>query len=150
MRASSEAGRRKPYRAPKLEFQGPVEELTQGNNAGQTDSMSGSAVSSSRDLKEHFAPVDGEEMLKKIAALPISSWTYVEAGKPTRHIGPMAQDFAASFGVGASDRYIGSVDAIGVALAAIQALTAGLEERDQLIAGLRADVDRLKEGRRTG
>ena len=112
--------------------------------------MHGSRIVSSADLKEHFGPVDGEEMLKKIAALPISSWTYLEAGKPTRHIGPMAQDFAASFGVGASDRYIGTVDAIGVALAAIQALAAGLEERDQLIAGLRADVEQLKEGRRTG
>ena len=41
-----------------------------------------------------------------------------------RHVGPMAQDFYAAFGVGEDDRDITSIDEDGVALAAIQALHA--------------------------
>ena len=37
-------------------------------------------------------------------------------------IGPVAQDFYAAFGVGHGERHIATVDADGVALAAIQAL----------------------------
>jgi hypothetical protein len=39
-----------------------------------------------------------------------------------RHIGPMAQDFAAAFGFGDTDRKISFIDANGVATVAIQAL----------------------------
>jgi hypothetical protein len=143
-----ELRKQKPYRTPTLESHGPVDELTKGVSGAATDGLIGSQVISDRDLKEHFAPVDGREVLRKLAVLPISTWTYLEAGQRARHIGPVAQDFAASFGVGASDRYIGTVDAIGVAFAAIQALAAGLEERDRLIAALRADLDQLTAGRR--
>jgi hypothetical protein len=37
-------------------------------------------------------------------------------------MGPMAQDFHAAFGLGEDPRYIGTLDADGVALAAIQGL----------------------------
>ncbi len=37
-----------------------------------------------------------------------------------RHVGPMAQDFHAAFGLGDSDKSIGMQDIEGVALAAIQ------------------------------
>ncbi len=54
--------------------------------------------------------------------LPISKWSYKVEDGSVRHIGPMAQDFAAAFGLGSDDRSIGTVDADGVALAAMQAL----------------------------
>lgn len=44
------------------------------------------------------------------------------------HIGPMAQDFNAAFQLGESDRAITTVDADGVALAAIQGLNQKLEQ----------------------
>ena len=45
-----------------------------------------------------------------------------------KHLGPVAQDFQAAFGLGTDDKSIGTVDADGVALAAIQALNRKLEE----------------------
>jgi trimeric autotransporter adhesin len=44
-----------------------------------------------------------------------------------RHLGPMAQDFKAAFGLGETDTGITSVDADGVALAAIQGLNQKVE-----------------------
>jgi len=48
----------------------------------------------------------------------------------------MAQDFHAAFGVGETDTHITTVDADGVALAAIQGLHARLRERDAVIDAL--------------
>jgi hypothetical protein len=78
---------------------------------------------SDRNLKFGFETIDSQQVLDQVAALPISKWSYI-SGKDghARHIGPMAQDFAAAFGVGDSERYIFQVDADGVSLAAIQAL----------------------------
>ena len=39
-----------------------------------------------------------------------------------RHLGPVAQDFYRAFRLGGDDRHISTIDAEGVALAAIQAL----------------------------
>jgi hypothetical protein len=60
-------------------------------------------------------------VLAKLAALPITTWAYTNAPS-VRHLGPVAQDFAAAFGLGDNDKHIATVDADGVALAAIQGL----------------------------
>ncbi len=73
-------------------------------------------------------------MLDQLRDLPIERWHY--KGDAAPHIGPMAQDFAAAFRVGDDDRVIYTVDAQGVALAAIQALAAEVAE-------LRSQVARL-------
>ena len=80
------------------------------------------SVPSDRYIKEHFAPVDPQGILARVAALPIESWNYKGQDPRVRHIGPMAQDFAAAFAVGHDDRHIHVIDASGVALAAIQGL----------------------------
>lgn len=100
---------------------------------------------SDRNIKEHFATVDEQEILAKVVALPIETWNYKEQNPAIRHIGPMAQDFAAAFGVGESDRHINMGDASGVTLAAIQALYKMLLEKDAQITSLRADLDDLKQ-----
>ena len=46
-----------------------------------------------------------------------------------RHIGPVAQDFHEAFNVGADDKHISTIDADGVALAAVQGLNQKLEEK---------------------
>ena len=61
-------------------------------------------------------------MLERLAALPISTWNYKSESSDVRHLGPMAQDFAAAFGLGNDDRVINMVDANGVVMVAIQAL----------------------------
>lgn len=77
---------------------------------------------SDRNLKDGFQAVDVASVLARVAALPIATWHYTSEGADLRHIGPTAQDFHAAFGVGYNDTSIATVDADGVALAAIQAL----------------------------
>lgn len=50
----------------------------------------------------------------------------------------MAQDFYAAFGMGEDEQYIGTVDADGVALAAIQGLYQVVQEKDARISALQA------------
>ncbi len=71
----------------------------------------------------HQIAVDDAAVLRKVAALPVSEWSYTSE-RGVRHVGPMAQDFYAAFGVGEDDRHITSIDEDGVALAAIKALHA--------------------------
>lgn len=76
---------------------------------------------SSRTLKRDFVPVDADSVLTRVLALPISTWQY-RASNEGAHMGPVAEDFHAAFGLGDSGRSISTVDADGVALAAIQGL----------------------------
>jgi len=91
---------------------------------------------SDRSLKANFASIDGKEILAKVAALPMSTWNYKSQDASIRHIGPVAQDFAAAFKFGADDKHISTIDADGVALAAIQGLNDILKEKDVRISTL--------------
>jgi hypothetical protein len=102
-------------------------------------------TTSDRNLKEKFAPIDNQEILQRVASLPISRWNFKTDGQ-TRHIGPMAQDFYAAFNVGTDDKHIATVDEDGVALAAIQGLNEKLKEKDARIEALEkrlADLEQL-------
>jgi len=100
---------------------------------------SGTWVSfSDRNLKEHFAPVDGVDILNTLAGIPIQTWNYTTQEAAIRHMGPMAQDFYAAFGLGEGDTTIGVVDADGVALAAIQGLYTLVQAQQAEIAALKA------------
>lgn len=98
---------------------------------------------SDRDLKEGFRPVDGEQMLEKVAVLPIREWRYKGAATGI-HIGPTAQDFHAAFGLGDTDRAIATVDADGVALAAIQGLYRIVKEQQARIKEQEARIEEVE------
>ncbi len=100
---------------------------------------------SDRNVKEEVAEVDVHAILKGIASLPITTWKYKDQDETIRHIGPMAQDFAATFNVGESDRFIEVVDANGVALAAIQALYQVMQHKESQINELQTQVHQLKQ-----
>lgn len=91
-------------------------------------------TASDRNLKVNLAAVDGRDVLERLASIPIETWSYKAQDPPVRHIGPMAQDFHKAFGLGADDRSIDSMDADGVALAAIQGLYEVVKEKDAQIA----------------
>ncbi|WP_170125469.1 tail fiber domain-containing protein [Jannaschia seohaensis] len=98
--------------------------------------------SSDKNRKTAIEPVDADSILAKVSTLPVAEWTYIhDAEEGTRHIGPMAQDFHAAFGVGADETGISSLDGTGVALAAIQALVTRIESLKASDAALRADLD---------
>jgi hypothetical protein len=99
---------------------------------------------SDRSAKANFRGVDGLEVLQKVARLPITNWNYKTDPASVRHIGPMAQDFKAAFGLnGEDDTHINSLDAQGVALAAIQGLYRLVQEKDARIQGLEAQNQAL-------
>ena len=75
---------------------------------------------------------------------PIQSWNYKTQDPSIRHIGPMAQDFRAAFNMGEDERHISSVDADGVALAAIQGLHEVVKEKDAELAELRSRLEALE------
>ena len=103
-----------------------------------------SSVSSDRAKKANLAVVDAREVLAKVASLQITTWNYISQGPTVRHIGPMAQDFHATFGVGDDPTHINVVDAIGVALAAIQGLHQIVQEQDARLAALEARLAALE------
>jgi hypothetical protein len=82
--------------------------------------------SSDRALKERIVSVNPRSVLEKVATLPISTW--VMKGYDQLHMGPMAQDFRKTFGLGRDDKTIQVTDAQGVALAAIQGLNEKLSD----------------------
>lgn len=79
---------------------------------------------SSRTLKENFRSVDGEDVLKRLKAVPITTWNMIGADKSVRHLGPVAEDFYGAFKLGLGKTTIGMNDIDGVNLAAAKALEA--------------------------
>jgi hypothetical protein len=77
---------------------------------------------SDRALKHDLRPLKTKDVLRRIARMPITSWSYKAEQPGIRHIGPMAQDFYSAFGLGLDDKHITTIDEGGVALAAIQGL----------------------------
>ena len=95
---------------------------------------------SDRRRKENFRPLDAEQVLAQVAALPITEWNYKSQPAEQRHIGPMAQDFYAAFhldGIG-RDTTINSADIDGVNMLAIQGLYREVQQ-------LKADNARLRQ-----
>ena len=100
---------------------------------------------SSRDSKKNFSPADAKQILDRLVTLPILKWNYKAEDEAVVHLGPTAEEFAAAFSLGASDKAIGTVDANGVALAAIQGIHELVQEKDAQIAAHHAEIDSLKE-----
>ena len=122
---------------------------TQGSFSGNVI-VTGNVVANSfvttsdRHAKESFAAVDGREILAQVAALPIQRWNFKQDAD-IRHIGPMAQDFYAAFRVGPDDRHIATVDADGVALAAIQGLHEIVREKEGEIAAMKKQLALMQQ-----
>ena len=95
-----------------------------------------------------FAAIDAADVLLKVAALPLATWTYGTDAAGTRHLGPTAEDFREAFGLGDSTKQIGVLDIGGVALAAVQGLNAKLEakttEQAREIDAQRSEIAELK------
>jgi hypothetical protein len=92
-------------------------------------------------------PVNAFQILERVAGLPISTWRYHWEAPQIRHLGPMAQDWAATFGLGVNDTTIAHVDATGVALVSIQALYQLIGELRQEVTDLHKRVSTLTDNR---
>jgi len=124
-------------------------------NAGMTTGVSvaaggGSWASvSDRNLKANIAPIDPQQVLARLIAMPVTTWNYKSQAASVRHLGPMAQDFYAAFNVGEDDKHITEIDEGGVAFAAIQGLAQKLEnelkQKDAQIAALQRELAQMKQ-----
>src|SRR5918992_5828722 len=104
-------------------------------------------------MKEKFRLVDGEEVLKKLRGLTVTSWNYIgHDPEKFRHYGPTAQEFFAAFGrdeVGTigTPTSINSGDMLGIVMIAIQALekrAAEAKEKELEVNALREKVTQLE------
>ena len=98
---------------------------------------------SSKTLKTDFLPVNHHSILKKLAALNIEEWVYKDQ-PGTVHIGPVAEDFYARFGYGSSTE-IYTIDADGIALAAIKALYEENVQQQKKLDQLENEIASLKK-----
>ena len=96
-------------------------------------------------LKEAFQPMDAEDVLTRLATIPIQTWRYRVDDAGVRHAGPSAQDFRAAFGLGQDDKTISMVDADGINMLAIQALERRTRELDERTRELNALEQRVRE-----
>jgi hypothetical protein len=97
------------------------------------------------NAKENFAAVDNRQILATLAEIPVTSWNFKTDEDGIRHMGPMAQDFYAAFGLGIDEQHIAPQDVEGVALAAIQGLNEIVAEKDAQISALEARLTALEQ-----
>jgi hypothetical protein len=100
---------------------------------------------SDRNVKQGFEPVDPQDVLERVSRMPITTWSYTSDDPAVRHMGMMAQDFYGEFGLGSTDKAFNPVDAHGVEMAAIQALTQRLQEQQGRIEKLERENRALRE-----
>lgn len=99
---------------------------------------------SSRSFKEDFQEMNPSLILEKLMTIPIQKWQYKNTNEGY-HLGPIAEDFYSAFNLGIDDRYIATVDADGVALAAIQALYQLVQKQQVIIDELEIEIAGLKK-----
>ena len=95
---------------------------------------------SDRSAKRDLERVEGIDVLERLVAMPVYRWRYIEERSAAAHMGPVAQDFRAAFGLGDDEKTIATVDADGVALAAIQGLNAKVEVLAAVLAARNAEI----------
>lgn len=104
------------------------------------------ATISDRNAKKNISAANSEDILKKLAVIPIQNWNYKwEADTNTPHIGPMAQDFKAAFYPGRDDKSISTLEFDGVELAAIQGLNRKLEAQSAELKAKDRELQQLKQ-----
>jgi trimeric autotransporter adhesin len=102
------------------------------------------SCTSSRLEKENFAEVDGEDVLRRLRVVPVTSWNGIAEGPQVRHIGPMAQDWHAAFTLNDDPLTIHQGDMAGVSLAAVQALDERTRDMPVELARLREENATLR------
>ena len=96
-----------------------------GATAGLLAELLPLMMACSRDFKENNETIDHDKTLDGINSISVEAWTY--KGDDQKHIGPYADEFRKAFGIG-SDFVIDPIDAFGVCLSAIKALTKRVQE----------------------
>ncbi len=99
-------------------------------------------VGSSAKIKRDLEPVVSAELLETLEEIELFRWSYEADASRVRHLGPLAEDFHRSFGLGQDGRHLSPSDVAGVALAAVKALQGELQRRDDSLRRLEDTLDR--------
>ena len=113
-------------------------------DSGDVEILKTIGEGSDRNQKKNIEPIDTAIILAGVVNMPVSRWNYKVDADGVRHLGPMAQDFHAAFGLGQDDKHISSIDASGVSLAAIQELNKQLELQKEMILKQNEIIQKLK------
>lgn len=97
-----------------------------------------------RNKKTNFKAVDPKSVLATLSKVPVTRWEYRNDPDRARHMGPTAQDFHAAFGLGDSEKSIGTVDVDGVLMAAVQGLNAAVDEKEAEISKQKRQIAELE------
>lgn len=107
------------------------------------------ALGSSRSIKHAIRPLDAASVLETVRDLPLYHWIYKADPVQAEHVGPMAEEFYAAFGLGRDDKHVSPSDSAGLALAAVQGLDDELQNlrasRRELVEQNRGLVRRVQE-----
>ena len=98
-----------------------------------SDTPDDDALPLAREFAHHLEQMSLADILAALVQVPIYTWNYEWDDPSIRHMGPMAQDFYAAFGLGEGDTTIFHVDGMGVCMAALQALHSMVQEQAQQI-----------------
>lgn len=113
------------------------------NATGDLDIAGSYGQLSSRTVKTDIHELDGHLVLDKLVQLEVKEWRYKkEAGE--RHVGPMAEDFYAAFGLGPDSKHVSPGDMAGVSLAAAKALHKKVEDQRETIEEQRGQLEQLR------
>jgi hypothetical protein len=130
----------------------PIHVGTDGTNGNGAHLTAGGSWQngSSRSFKEDFQSLSRDELLAKIAGLPVQAWQY--KGTDERHIGPVSEDFVDAFDVGVmkehglrDNKYLCPGDVAGVALAGVKELIQENQELKQIIDDFRQRIVELEK-----
>lgn len=100
---------------------------------------------SDRNQKHNIKKVDTGKLLDKVNELPVTTYSYNSDDSSVRHLGPMAQDFSEIFELGSDETRIRALNVAGVGLAAVQGLYEKLQEEQDRIRELEAEIAELRE-----
>jgi len=132
-----------PGTAFRLSRQGSGEVEMEIFNNGNVTIAGDLTQNSDFNVKTAIKDVDPGKILHLVSQLPVSQWEYKDAPGES-HIGPMAQDFYAAFGLGGSETGISTIDTAGVALTAIKALVGEIEALKKQNEMLQKRLDNLE------
>ena len=113
--------------------------------AGSTLTVVDVVETSDRAMKTDIVAVQPDDILTKLSRLPLATWRFKHDEKKATHLGPMAQDFSAIFGLGYDDKHIKALDVAGVSLAAVQALNQQVSAKDAEITELKSRIETLEK-----
>jgi Chaperone of endosialidase len=108
------------------------------------------SYSSDRNLKTNVQNLNAQKVLEQVAMMPMTRWNYKRDASTVQHIGPMAQDFHAAFGLNGNDgTHINAVDANGVAFAAIKGMYEKNRALEHQVETLEARLSALEKTARS-